>query len=73
MLLVLLVWDVHSGPGISEFFCQPKVDDINDQRRFADTHDEIGGLDVSVDQIAGVDEFYAFQLGRRLAAPRKEI
>lgn len=63
MLLVLLVWDVHSRPGISEFFGQPKVDNVDDCRGFADTHDEIGWLDVSVDQIAGVDEFYAFQLG----------
>ena len=29
MLLILLVWDVHSCPGISEFLGQPKVDDVD--------------------------------------------
>lgn len=29
MLLVLLVWDVHSSPGISELLGQSKVDNID--------------------------------------------
>jgi hypothetical protein len=31
MLFVLLVWDMHGGPGISEFLGQSKVDDIDDR------------------------------------------
>lgn len=30
MLLVLLVWDVHSRPGVSEFLGQSKVNDVDD-------------------------------------------
>ena len=30
MLLVLLVWDVHGRPGISELFGQSKVDDVDE-------------------------------------------
>jgi len=29
MLLVLLVWDVHGGSGVSKFLGQSKVDDID--------------------------------------------
>ena len=62
MLLILLVWDMHGRSRVSEFLGQPKVNHVDHRGRFVDTHDEIGGFDISMDQIARVDEFYAFQL-----------
>ena len=65
MLLILLVWDVHRRPWISEFLCETKVNHVDHRGRFVDAHDEICGFNVSMDQITRVDEFYTLQLGAR--------
>ena len=54
-VLVLPVGDVKVGLGIPELLCETKIDDVDLVPTLADTHQEVIGLDVPVDEVAGVN------------------
>ena len=55
-VLVLLVRDVQSGLRVAVLPGETVIDDVDEVAAFADTHEEVLGLDVSVDKVARVDE-----------------
>lgn len=55
VMFVLSIGYMTTRPGISKLFSQAKVDDVDKVCVFAGAHDEIGGFDVAVDEVAGVD------------------
>ena len=54
-ILVLTVWDVKMGLRVTVFLCKTKVDDIDLISTLANPHEEVVGLDVTVDEGFGVD------------------
>ncbi len=54
-VLVLTVRDVKMSLGISIFLSQTEIDDIDLIATLADTHEEIIGLDVTMDERLGMD------------------
>ena len=61
-VLVLPVGDVEVRLRVSELLCQTKVDDVDLVATFADSHEEVVGLDVTVDEVAGVDVLHTRNL-----------
>jgi hypothetical protein len=53
--LVLSVRDMHLGRWIVILFRQAEIDDIDLVPPFPDAHEEIVGLDVPVEDVAGVN------------------
>ena len=49
-ILVLTVWDVEMGLWVTVLLSEPKIDDVNLISTFADAHQEVIGLDVTVDE-----------------------
>jgi hypothetical protein len=64
-VLVLSVWNVEVGFRITELLSKTEVDDIDLITTTANTHDEIIGLDIAVDEVARVDVFDARDLSFR--------
>ena len=54
-VLVLPVGDVKMGLGVTVFLGKTKVNDVDLIAALADAHEEVVGLDVAVDEVAGVD------------------
>ena len=54
-VLVLPVRDVEVRLGVAVLLRETEVDDVNLVAALADTHQEVVGLDVTVDEVAGVD------------------
>jgi hypothetical protein len=54
-VLVLAVGDVQVGLGITIFLGQTEVDDVHLISTLANAHQEVVGLDVTVDEVARVD------------------
>ena len=54
-ILVLAVWNVKVGFGVTVFLCQTKVDDVDLVPSLADAHQEVVGFDVTVDEGLGVN------------------
>jgi hypothetical protein len=54
-VLVLPVRDVQVGLGVTVLLGEPKVDDIDLVAPLADTHEEVVGLDVPVEEVARVN------------------
>lgn len=58
-ILVLPVRNMQMGLRVAELFRQAKIDDVDLVTALANAHEEVIRLDVSVDEIAGVDVFDA--------------
>jgi len=56
VMRVLFVGDVGAVT-IAEFFCEAKVDDIDQVGGLTGAHDKVGGLDVAVDEVVRMNEF----------------
>lgn len=63
-VLVLSVRNMEVGLRIAEFLCQTEINDIDLVTPLSDTHQEVIGFDISVDEVAGVDIFNAGNLER---------
>ena len=61
-ILVLAVRDVEVSLWVTEFLRETKIDDIDLIASLANAHDEVVGLDVTMDKIARVDVFDARDL-----------
>lgn len=66
MKVILLVRNVHRSLAVPKLLGQSKVDDIHHWRRFPDTHDKIGGFNVTMHDGIGVDEFNPRYLSQRI-------
>lgn len=56
-VFVLAVRDVLVGASISVLLGQAEVNDVNKVALFSQAHQKVIGLDVSVDEVLGVDVF----------------
>ena len=56
-VLVLAVRDVEMSLWVTEFLRETKIDNIDLIASLANTHEEVVGLDVTMDEIARVDIF----------------
>jgi len=56
MEVVLLVWNMVRRSCIPKFFSETKVDDVDKVGRLAGAHNEIGRLDVAMNERIRVDE-----------------
>ena len=54
-IFVLTVWDVEVSLGVTVFLGQPKVNDVDLVAALADTHEEVVGLDITVDEGLGMN------------------
>ena len=61
-VLVLPVGNMKVGLWVSELLGQTKVDDVYLVSAFADAHQEVVGLDVTMDEVTRVDVFHAGNL-----------
>jgi hypothetical protein len=57
-VLVLSVRDVQVCLWVPVLLCETEIDDIDLVSTFTDTHQEVVGLDISVDEVSGVNVFY---------------
>ena len=55
-ILIFSVGDVLVRANISVFLCQPKVNDVNKVSFFAEPHQEVVWLDISMDEIFRMNE-----------------
>lgn len=58
-VLVLTVWDMEVGLGVTILLCQAKINNIDLISTLANAHQEIVRFDVAVDERLGVDIFNA--------------
>lgn len=63
-VLVLSVRDVQVGLGVTVLFGETKVNHVDLVAALADTHEEVVGLDVTVNEVAGVNVLDARDLKR---------
>jgi hypothetical protein len=56
-VLVLPVGDMQVSLGVSVLFGETEINDINLIASFPNTHEEIVGLDISVDKVSRVNVF----------------
>ena len=54
-ILVLPVWNVQVRFGVTIFLGKTEIDDIHLVASFADTHQKVVGLDITVDKVSRVD------------------
>lgn len=64
-VLVLPVGNVEMGLGVTVLLGETEVDDVDLVATLTDTHQEVVGLDVTVDEVAGVDVLDARDLWRK--------
>jgi hypothetical protein len=50
VMRVLLVRDMGAVP-VTKFPCKAKVDDVDEVRALTGAHNEVGGLDVAMDEV----------------------
>lgn len=58
-VLVLTVRDVEVSLGVAVFLCETKIDDVDLVSTLTDTHQEVVGLDITMNEGLGVDVFDA--------------
>ena len=58
MVFVLLIGYMITRPTISEFFGKAKVYDIDEVGCLVSAHNKVGWLDVAMDIVACMNEFY---------------
>lgn len=58
-VLVLAVRDVEVSLGVAVFLCETEIDDVDLVSTLANTHQEVVGLDITVNEGFGVDVFDA--------------
>jgi hypothetical protein len=58
-VLVLTVRDVEMGLGVTVFLCKTEINDINLVSTLSNAHQEVIGLDITMDEGLGVDVFDA--------------
>ena len=61
-VLVLTVRDVEVSLGVTVLLGQTEVDDVDLVAALANTHQEVVGLDVTMDEVTRVDVFHAGNL-----------
>ena len=61
-VLVLSVWDVEVGLGIAVLLGQTEIDNVDLVAALANAHEEVVRLDVTVNEVAGVNIFDARNL-----------
>ena len=49
-VLVLTVWDVEMRLGVTVLLCQTEINHVNLVATLTDAHEEVVGLDVTVDE-----------------------
>lgn len=54
-VLVLAVWDVQVGLGIAILLGKTEIDDVDLIATLSNTHEEVVGFDVTMDEVARVD------------------
>lgn len=54
-VLVLSVWDVEMGLGVTVLLGQTKIDNVDLVATLSDAHEEVVGLDITVDEGLGVN------------------
>src|SRR5689334_6030145 len=54
-VLVLAVWNVQMSLGVTVLLCKTEIDDVDLVSALANPHQEVVGLDITVDEIAGMD------------------
>jgi hypothetical protein len=67
-VLVLAVRDVEMSLGVTVFLCETKIDDVDLVSTLANAHQEVIGLDITVDEGLGVD---VFDTGNELIGKKK--
>lgn len=63
-VLVLSVRDMEVCLRVAVFLGETEIDDVDLVPAFADAHQEVVGLDVAVDEVAGMDVFDTGDLKR---------
>ncbi len=61
----LLVWDVQARAWVPELLCEAKINHIDELCIISCSHYEVCGLDVSMDEVPGMDVFDAGNLNMR--------
>lgn len=69
MVVVLLVRDMLARTRITELLRKSEINDVDKVSILADAHNEVGGLDVAMDEIARMDVFDA----RYLQDKKREV
>lgn len=67
-VLVFPVGDVLVGAGVPVLLGQPEVDDVHQVALLPQSHEEVVGFDVPVDEVLGVDVLDAADLGEGKAS-----
>ena len=61
-ILVLPVRNMKVGLWVTELLCQTEIDDVDLVSAFADTHEEVVRLDVTMDEVARMYIFHTRDL-----------
>jgi hypothetical protein len=61
-VLVLAIWNVQVGLGITVLLGETEIDNVDLVPTLSDAHQEIIGLDITVDEVAGVDVLHTRDL-----------
>jgi hypothetical protein len=56
-VLVLAVRDVKVSLGITVLLCETEIDNVDLVSTFTDTHEEVVGFDISVNEVSRVNVF----------------
>lgn len=54
-VLILTVWDVEMSLGVTVLLSKTEINDVDLVTTLSDTHKEVVGLDITVDEGLGVD------------------
>lgn len=68
-VLVLTVRDVEVSLGVAVFLCETEINHVDLVATLANTHEEVVGLDITVDERLGVDVFDA---GNKLIGKKQD-
>lgn len=61
-VLVLTIRDVQVSLRVAIFLGQTEIDDVDLIATFTNTHQEVVGLDVTMDEVSGVNVFHSGDL-----------
>ena len=67
-VLLVPVRYMYVSLGVAVLLGQPKVDDVDEVALLAEAHQEVVGLDVSVDEVLGVNVLHPTDLKANLTA-----
>jgi hypothetical protein len=56
-VLVLSVRDVQVGLRVAKLFCKAEIDDVDLVATLSNSHQEVVGLDIAMDEVTGMDVF----------------